>query len=57
MGVGVGLSICKLICESLGGDIQVYSEPGKGSNFVFCMQVFEHESDVNDGVGSSSSTV
>ena len=41
IGVGVGLSICKQICESLGGDIKVYTELSSGSNFVFNMAVYE----------------
>jgi signal transduction histidine kinase len=32
-GVGVGLSLCKKLAESLGGKIQVESEVGKGSRF------------------------
>ena len=42
-GIGVGLSICKQICESLGGNIQVFSAPNCGSNFVFTMDVFDCE--------------
>ena len=34
---GVGLSICKKICEQLGGDISVSSAPNKGSEFRFTM--------------------
>jgi len=34
-GAGIGLSICKKIAQSLGGDICVESELGKGSRFVF----------------------
>ena len=40
-GVGVGLSICKQICESLGGEIEAFTAPNCGSNFVFTMEVFE----------------
>ena len=41
MGNGVGLSICKMICESLDGDIKVVSLPTVGSYFTFTMKVKE----------------
>lgn len=34
-GHGIGLSMVKKICQSLGGDIEVTSEVGKGSCFKF----------------------
>ncbi|MDR3200419.1 MAG: response regulator, partial [Spirochaetales bacterium] len=37
-GVGLGLAISKKIIELLCGDIQVESEPGKGSVFTFTIQ-------------------
>jgi len=46
-GNGVGLSICKKICESLGGNISVISEIGHGSTFSFTMKVFKVHVDVN----------
>lgn len=36
---GIGLSLCKQLCQSLDGDISVKSEIGKGSIFSFTMKV------------------
>lgn len=38
-GTGLGLYICKLIVEKLGGKIEVTSEEGKGSKFTFYLPV------------------
>ena len=37
-GLGLGLSSVKTILESHGSEIEVKSEPGKGSEFKFCLR-------------------
>jgi PAS domain S-box-containing protein len=37
-GTGLGLVICRRICELMGGGIEVASEPGRGSAFTFTIR-------------------
>lgn len=38
-GTGLGLTICKMLVERLGGDIKVVSDLGQGTEFSFCLKV------------------
>jgi signal transduction histidine kinase/CheY-like chemotaxis protein len=38
-GSGLGLSICKELVRKMGGQLQVKSDPGKGSIFYFTLQL------------------
>jgi len=38
-GSGLGLWICKQLCQRMNGDITAYSQLGKGSSFVFYLPV------------------
>lgn len=51
-GTGMGLSICKRIIESYGGEIRVSSEEGQGSVFTLCMPCYVPEN--KDGAKEDS---
>ena len=38
-GATFGLWVCKILCQKMNGDIQVYSLPNKGTTFVFYIPV------------------
>lgn len=51
-GSGLGLSICKKLCENMGGTIGCESKLGEGSTFHFSVSLpvaAKDEATVNDG--------
>ena len=42
-GTGLGLWICKQICQKMNGDIALYSEVNRGTTFVFYIPVDNDE--------------
>jgi signal transduction histidine kinase len=43
-GLGLGLYICRQICEAHGGSIRVDSTPGRGSSFIVALPLSPNES-------------
>ena len=43
VGTGLGLALCSTLSELLGGEIELESEEGKGSNFIFKLGMFATE--------------
>ena len=38
-GVGLGLSICREIIMTLGGSVDIESEPGNGTDFIISLKI------------------
>ncbi|MBP3966960.1 ATP-binding protein [Paenibacillus lignilyticus] len=52
-GTGLGLAICKLLVETMGGQLEVISEQRKGSTFSFVVPLEELATDRDDLIGLS----
>ena len=52
-GNGIGLSICKKICQSQDGDMWLQSRLGEGSIFTFTMKGFFENRNESDKIGTS----
>ncbi len=48
-GTGIGLAVSRRLAKSMGGDITVTSEPGKGSRFVLTVHAPAVAEEVEDG--------
>lgn len=48
-GAGLGLAICQKLCDLLGGEIRVDSDPGKGSRFTVSLELEVVASDCGRG--------
>jgi two-component system, NtrC family, sensor kinase len=54
VGTGLGLAICHTIVQSMGGQIDVRSMPGRGTTFVLALLVVEQEGKARSETGSAS---
>ena len=53
-GTGLGLVISQRLAEKMGGEIEVASEPGKGSAFTICLKAMEFQQISSDRAGTLS---
>ena len=47
-GTGLGLSIVKHVIANHGGEVTVWSQPGRGSTFTVCLPEMEAEPDSSE---------
>lgn len=55
-GTGLGLAICKKLVELQGGNIDLESEPGKGSSFRFVLSFGIPDQEIKPKAGDTSET-
>ena len=56
-GTGLGLTITRLLCEIMGGEISVQSEAGKGSSFKACLMLASIAKPLNEFVAEPTQTI